>query len=353
MKKILFNLFLVTSFATTAQVLQTENFNALTVGNVGTDITGVTAGQGGWLTSSDNGTNPTTTTNAGNANFQIVATGNSTTNGALFQGPNGDKGARFMWKDGLPAAWTGRTSGNNIIELEVDINPGAGTTTSRNVFGIFIYNADYSKTLCGFLVDASTRQLFLQAYSNSGTVNNWNYSLAAAPGLLLPADVFSRIGISYNKTTGQVKIKAPGLPVAGLSLTSSAPGTDPAEVDFGVFSGSTGGTTPILNTSSTSVVFDNFVLRASATDTLLSTPSNTITDNSFSIYPNPAANVLNISNTNNFEIKNISVVDINGRVVKNQSGALTEINVSDLNTGIYFVTIETNEGKATKKFMKQ
>jgi hypothetical protein len=75
--------------------------------------------------------------------------------------------------------------------------------------------------------------------------------------------------------------------------------------------------------------------------------------NSISIYPNPTSSILNISNTNNFEIKNISVVDINGRVVKNQSGALTEINVSDLNTGVYFVTIETNEGKATKKFMKQ
>ena len=40
-------------------------------------------------------------------------------------------------------------------------------------------------------------------------------------------------------------------------------------------------------------------------------------------------------------------------MVKNQAGSLTQINVSDLNAGVYFVTIETNEGKATKKFMKQ
>jgi hypothetical protein len=72
-----------------------------------------------------------------------------------------------------------------------------------------------------------------------------------------------------------------------------------------------------------------------------------------SLYPNPTSSILNISNTNNVEIKNISVTDINGRVVKNQAGSLTQINVSDLNAGVYFVTIEAAEGKTTKKFIKQ
>lgn len=75
--------------------------------------------------------------------------------------------------------------------------------------------------------------------------------------------------------------------------------------------------------------------------------------NSLSFYPNPATTILNITNSNNFDIKNISVTDINGRVVKNQAGSLTQINVSDLNAGVYFVTIEAAEGKTTKKFIKQ
>jgi len=45
--------FLVAHFAT-AQVLYTENFNNLSVGNVGTDITGTIPGQGGWYTKSYN-----------------------------------------------------------------------------------------------------------------------------------------------------------------------------------------------------------------------------------------------------------------------------------------------------------
>jgi hypothetical protein len=70
-----------------------------------------------------------------------------------------------------------------------------------------------------------------------------------------------------------------------------------------------------------------------------------------SLYPNPTSSILNISNTNNIEIKNILVSDINGRVVKNQAGTLTQINVSDLNSGVYFVTIEAAEGKTTLKFI--
>ena len=91
----------------------------------------------------------------------------------------------------------------------------------------------------------------------------------------------------------------------------------------------------------------------SNTDTLLSSNQFTIGDNSFVVYPNPTRDLLSISNPNNFDIKNTTVTDINGRVVKNQAGSLTQINVSDLNAGVYFVTIEAAEGKTTKKFIKQ
>ena len=100
-------------------------------------------------------------------------------------------------------------------------------------------------------------------------------------------------------------------------------------------------------------VNNNFAMTIDANLTL---SSENFEDNSLtkiSIYPNPTANVLNISNPNNVEIKSISVVDINGRIVKNQSDSLSQINVSDLNAGVYFVTIGAAEGKTTKKFIKQ
>jgi hypothetical protein len=101
--------------------------------------------------------------------------------------------------------------------------------------------------------------------------------------------------------------------------------------------------------------FDNYGSGFNIDDISIEVPasSDSFNLNSISLYPNPAKDFLNISNTNNVEIKNISVTDINGRVIKNETGSLTQINVSDLNAGVYFVTIEAAEGKTTKKFIKQ
>lgn len=354
MKKTLLFALLLSSAFSFAQVLQSENFNTLTIGNVGSDITGVTAGQGSWLTDSGNGATPTTSTNANNSNFQIVASGNSSSNGLLLEGPDGDKGARFMWKDGLPVAWTSRTSGNNIIEVEVDVNPGT-RGTSRNTFGIRIYNADFSRTLAGFQVNAATGELTLLAYSTptGNPVGNYNYSLAAAPGILLPENTWSRVGISYNKTTGRANINASVITGGSLGVNGSSSNTDPAEIDIVVLSGSSA---TVANTTSASMVFDNYVTRASSTDTLLNTTLVESTIGAVTIYPNPANDIINISITNTLgtlAAENASITDINGRIIKKLTSVTNnQINVSDLTSGIYFLNIETNEGSTVKKFIK-
>lgn len=354
MKKTLLTLSLFASFFSFSQVLQSDNFNSFVVGNVGTAFSGASTGQGGYYTEATNGTAPTTSNNAANSNFQIVSTGNASTNGLSLVGPNGDKGSRFMWKDGLLTAWNARTSGNNIIEVEVDVNPGT-RGTSRNLFGVRIYNADFTRTLAGFQVNSLTGELFLVAYSTPGAnpVGNYSYNLAAAPGVQLPENTWSRVGISYNYTTGEVLINSTALVGGPLFVDGSSPTTNPVEVDFVITSGSVVGPPAINNAAAATMRFDNLVTRASNTDTLLSSTQFVSGDNSFVIYPNPTKDLLNITNSNNFDIKNISVTDINGRVVKNQSGDLTQINVSDLNAGVYFVTIEAAEGKTTKKFIKQ
>ena len=116
MKKILHLSLLFTTFISNGQILVNENFNALTIGNLNTTIDGSTVGQGGWFTIATNGTAPTTTNNASLANFQIVANGNDSSQGFLLQTPNGDKGTRKMWQNGLPALWASRDLGKDIIE---------------------------------------------------------------------------------------------------------------------------------------------------------------------------------------------------------------------------------------------
>ncbi|WP_306350192.1 T9SS-dependent choice-of-anchor J family protein [Flavobacterium sp. '19STA2R22 D10 B1'] len=78
--------------------------------------------------------------------------------------------------------------------------------------------------------------------------------------------------------------------------------------------------------------------------------------NKFAVYPNPAKDVLNLTNTINAEVKNISITDLNGRIVKqnNYNGVANQIqiNVADLAKGAYILTINSDQGSVTKKILK-
>jgi len=80
-------------------------------------------------------------------------------------------------------------------------------------------------------------------------------------------------------------------------------------------------------------------------------PSNFI---QFSIYPNPSIEYFKISFDNKKqEINTILITNINGQNVKEVYFTNDLIDISDLNSGIYFVEIETNAGILTKSLLKQ
>ena len=84
--------------------------------------------------------------------------------------------------------------------------------------------------------------------------------------------------------------------------------------------------------------------------------SNPTSDrNGVVLYPNPTANVLYIDNKSGQSISNIELYSINGSKVKQlkTNDALTEIAVSDLQSGIYFVKIEMNNQVLNYKFIKE
>lgn len=75
----------------------------------------------------------------------------------------------------------------------------------------------------------------------------------------------------------------------------------------------------------------------------------------FSVYPNPADSVLNISNKNNTLLNQVQLTDINGRIVKNVNAdgvSNTQINIGDLNAGVYFLRITSDNGVGTAKIIK-
>ncbi|QYJ67709.1 T9SS-dependent choice-of-anchor J family protein [Flavobacterium litorale] len=75
----------------------------------------------------------------------------------------------------------------------------------------------------------------------------------------------------------------------------------------------------------------------------------------FTVYPNPATDVITITNAASTPIDSATITDINGRTVKTVtfSGvAETQINIADLAVGVYVLNIESSKGTATKKIVK-
>ena len=76
------------------------------------------------------------------------------------------------------------------------------------------------------------------------------------------------------------------------------------------------------------------------------------------VYPNPTKDYVNVEcTTNNVQCSGIEVVDVYGKVVRTVVGANnyspTQINVSGLAAGMYFVRVTTDRGAVTKPFVKR
>ena len=92
-------------------------------------------------------------------------------------------------------------------------------------------------------------------------------------------------------------------------------------------------------------------LDATVTFTVLDpTDVDEIAGTKVSVYPNPASSTLNINVDNGFTSLNVKFVNIHGQIVKEVSNAL-EINVSDVESGIYFIKIDCDGQQYLQKIV--
>ncbi|MBO7074431.1 MAG: T9SS type A sorting domain-containing protein [Bacteroidales bacterium] len=75
-----------------------------------------------------------------------------------------------------------------------------------------------------------------------------------------------------------------------------------------------------------------------------------INANSVVLYPNPASTTVNIEGIGNYTNLNVMIVNIQGQIVREVDNAL-EINVSDIDSGIYFIKIDCDGQQYLKKFV--
>lgn len=73
----------------------------------------------------------------------------------------------------------------------------------------------------------------------------------------------------------------------------------------------------------------------------------------FTLYPNPANDVLNIQTKQDLPVNSIEVYNQLGQVVLVVTNAVNSIDVADLASGTYFVKVNTEKGSANSKFVKE
>ncbi|HAI18105.1 MAG TPA: hypothetical protein DCM10_08845 [Xanthomarina gelatinilytica] len=74
-------------------------------------------------------------------------------------------------------------------------------------------------------------------------------------------------------------------------------------------------------------------------------------DNRLAIYPNPTNDYFKVEKSSNVNIESIRIYNISGKLVKEFTES-ERYNVSDLNSGFYFLRIKTDKSQTIKKLVK-
>ncbi|MEN9928759.1 MAG: hypothetical protein RLZZ231_680, partial [Bacteroidota bacterium] len=229
-----------------------------------------------------------------------------------------------------------------------------------NGFGMFTSSAT---TAPASYADGGNGTALYTANSTTAASNTWGYSRAFSlqagqvvnltfktrlftPSTTLPASAMSlrvTAGTSQSSTTQTTVLttisETSDVAYTSRSATFTAPST--GVYYFGFNNNSA------IGAAQTLLFFDTLGF----TSTLATDQFNNL---EISVYPNPANDVVSVSNTTNAIISNVEMTDLNGRVVKNTSLNATEgqINISDLSTGVYLMKVSSDQGSITKKIIK-
>ena len=224
-------------------------------------------------------------------------------------------------------------------------------TFSGATLSLLYDGGELQGTLTSVTLNATLNASTGSTYANDLAVFVTNSStLDAATLVLFQGGGFSNFGAPDRQSWPNGDASTAGTVVSG-TLTLATPINFTANPAYAIFLGNGYAN---ANPSTNSGTWSNISITLNGvTETPAS--SDDFIASKFSIYPNPANNILNISNAD-FDIKQVGITDVNGRAIKTIIQSFpsqeTTIDVSDLSAGIYMIVINTTEGKAVKKFVK-
>ena len=312
------------SFLANAQVLFSEDFNSYPAGHLNNDYTGTTAGQGGWVADRHPSSIVTAmvTPETGKGNVLNIITNHTS--------PTTDSGITILQKD-IDLLWNNRTAGNNVLKMEYEVY---GTGSFLAAAGLL----DVTSPYLTFRFQANG-PYYIQV--NPSTIGQYlkQYDATTFPyNMWIKAELF----IDYNTKKCYFY-----LPTLNLSRVDDF---------YSVILGDNIYLSGFYLKPGSVVKYDNIKLSALPTVPAYILSANEMVSATFNMYPNPATNVVNITNTQNILVEQITVYDMAGKQLNTQSfnnESEVQLNIENLASGNYILHIQTNAGLAVKKLVKK
>ena len=320
MKKILLPALLFGAFLMNGQVLLNEDFSTFTKGPLDDIVNDVNLGQNGWAVLGGANATPDAVLIAGSPD-QFLAVDAAVA------------GESNSIVKPLAALWATRKTGNENFVFRFYFEFPGVDANSEQEFEIVIMDKD-SKRIGGLLYSVADGKLKL-VLGDTGLATVFNNTSTQPTG--------SYFDFLYEKATGKLTLK-----VGSTTLPAQSAPVGKTPQDLVIYSSSSSN-----SSVATYAIFDDIYFRAQS-DTNLSVNENLIASK-ISVSPNPAKDFVTISTDNSLTINKVDVLDINGRLVQQNifdNISNTQINISDLSSGLYFMKISSNKGTLTKKIEK-
>ena len=310
-----------------SQILYEETFENYPLGDFITDPTGATPGLGNWYVFLDKNT------------ASEVKIEQEPTKGNVLVVKNAINYTAKQ-KD-LEIVWNNRTTGNNVLFTEYEIYAGDSDNTiifnlrTNSVIDIR-FNVNYNSVLqLNETFIRTSHNNLIKTYQNLNFIKKW---------------ITIQVYIDYNTNKQYVHI-----PVFGITTHNVFTQT-PTPISELALRGDGGILTKGVYTNSVAHKLDNIKITA-----LNAVPPHVLSAESFlatkfNIYPNPATNVVNITNSENLLVNKVTIYDITGKQLSTQNfnnEANIQLNVAHLASGTYMLHLQTNEGTAVKKIVKK
>lgn len=193
---------------------------------------------------------------------------------------------------------------------------------------------------------------YMVRFQNTGNFPATNINVQSILDSNLDWDTFEPIGASHNyqayREGASVRFDFNGI---------NLPGTDnePASHGYVMYKIKPKATVQIGDSMSAQAGiyfdFNTAVITNNYTTTIVTMGTEAVAEESFAVYPNPASGTVNIK-LNGAESANVSIADVLGKtVLKAQVSSEGSLDISALNSGVYFVTVQAGGAQSTQKLV--